>query len=152
MSFDYRKEFAKFKREWEKQEKIMRDEGMSEEAIAEFYNFSYKQFKGDRNYALKICDFTSIDSEEEKSKCKRLNKSMVEQSIEFDELFNGLMQTDNYSLLQGLQTLSKSELQVVILYCEKEMDLKQISIYLGQKYDATQKQFYRAKNKIKNFL
>lgn len=152
MSFDYCKEYAKFKSDWDNQESIMRTGGMSEDSISELYRFSYEQFKADRAYGRKICNFTQIDQDDELLNKKKIKKGMVPLPDEFDAPLNKLMQSDNKKLLEGLNELTPSELQIIVLYCENGMDLKQISSILRQKYDTTQKQFYRAKTKIKNFI
>lgn len=116
MSFNYRKEFAKFKSEWEKQAKTMRDAGMSEETIAQLYDYTYEQFKGDRNYASKICDYASPDSENESLNRRESRKGMAEQPSEFDECFDLLEQIDNPKLLRALKSLSDEHYELFCLY------------------------------------
>ncbi len=148
MGFNYRLEFAKFKSEWEKQEIIIRNEGMSDEDISELYNFSYEQFKGDRNYSMKIDDFTSADSEEEIPSGKKARRGIVKQPVEFDECLDLLEQIENMKLLKALNELPKEHYELFCLHVIQGFS----QVEIAQMTKQSKQNVCNKINRIKKFL
>lgn len=150
MSFDYRKEFAKFKREWAKQEKIMREAGMSEEAIAELYDFSHEQFKSDRNYGIKKQDIILADIKF--SSGRKARQDMAEQPSEFDVCFDALEQIENPILLNALKKLPQKHYELYCLYVIHGFTQVEIAKMTNQSKQNVHNKIRRIEKFIKKFF
>jgi|GEM_PF-2839528 len=126
--------------DWEKQEKMMLDAQMDNEIIYEIFTLSFRQYKRDRSYYIHKFQEEIPD-----------NILTISPEDESDYL-KGLLQTDNQSLLKGLETLSKMELKVILLFSEQAMGVSEISSTLNLNYATTSSHLRRAKKKLKNFL
>ncbi len=65
MAYNHGKENESFRRKWSKEEKILKEAGMSEEAIKELYEFDLKVLKNNRRFMMHTCSFAEFEEDEE---------------------------------------------------------------------------------------
>lgn len=133
MIFNYQKEKAKLETDWQREEKLLRSQNVSEEVIAEIYQFSLEQFRSNRNYYLHKEEFASAES---------LSEEMnLEANLDF------LENVENPALLKALSKLKLSDLELIMLitkgYTEKE---------IAEKYEQTQQNISKKLTRIKKYL
>lgn len=139
MKFDCSKELAKLKSEWIIQEQIMRDEGISEEIIQQLYDFSFAQFKTDRNYYLHKEEYTCITDQ-------------IDQTFDINENFNFLEQVENPELLKGLKQLSSDNYKLFYFYAVKGLSQVEIANLTNQPKQNVCNKISRIKKYLKKFL
>lgn len=137
MIFNYQKEKAKFEADWQREEKLLRSQNVSEKVIKEIYQFSLEQFRSNRNYYLHKEEFSDeLDISEEMN---------LEANLSF------LDNIENPALLKALGTLNYKDLELVIMstkgYTENE-----IAIKCGQTQPNISKKLARIKKYLKKFL
>ena len=101
MKFNYEVEKARFLAEWKKEENILRSQNVSEDIMKQIYDFSWKQFKSDRNYYL------------HKEEVSRETDLSVE--MDLDENLSFLDNVENPMLLKALGTLNYNDLEIIML-------------------------------------
>lgn len=137
MTFNYQKEKAKFEADWQREEKLLRSQNVSEEVIGDLYRFSLEQFRSNRNYYLHKEEFASAET---------LSEEMdLEANLDF------LENVENSALLKALSKHKLSDLELIMLltkgYTEKE-----IALQCGQTQQNISLKIVRIKKYLKKFL
>lgn len=118
MKFNYRQELKKFNEWWAKERQILEEENAAEETIQEIYNYSFSQFKADRNYYL--------------HKEEYIDDGALSGEIDFFKDFDFIEQIENEELVQVLKSLKKSDYEMLIMLCVKGMSQADVAKHLGQ--------------------
>lgn len=140
MAYNHGKAERKWRLWKEKEEKILREYGVSESIIEEIRNYDRSVFNSDRRFYRRLNDVGEYieDTAEQ------------EQSVEVKTVKNLLDEIENEALYQALITMDKHTLQIVLLkmqgYSTKEIaamtDLTEKAIY---------KRIERLREKLKFF-
>ncbi len=139
MKFNYTKELNKLKEQWEKEEKIMLEGGVSTESIEKLKEFDYKQFKANRNFYLNK-DYITLDDD-------IVNNQM---SYEDDvvEMLDLIEQIEDKKIYENMKKLNKKDLQVLTLHIIEQKNVVEIAQEIG----VTQPAITNRINKIKKLL
>lgn len=135
---------AKEEKKWllwkEAEEKKLREQGMSYEAILELRSFDREVFNSDRKYYQRKCDKGVPHSEQ-------LLETACFEVKSVDELLNSV---ENPGLYQILADTDISTLQILVMNLSG-YSVREISLQLGIKDKAIYERIMRLKNKIKKY-
>ncbi len=140
MKFNYIRELNKVKEQWEKEEKIMLESGMSIEDIEKLKEFDFKQFKGNRNFYLNK-DYTTLDDD-------ILNNQM---SYEDDviAMLDLIEQIEDKRIYENMKKLNKKDLQVLSLHIIEQKGVVEIAQEIGVTHSAISERIDKIKKLLK---
>ena len=140
MAYNHAKENERFKKNWAKEEIILKEAGMPEEAIKELYEFDLMTFKSNRRFRLHNCSFAEyeekdIDAYEKSPMMKRFREALsteMEISFSMNRSFGWIDEMDGEWLTYALRSLSEEEKEVLTLLMEEEFSRNEVAKKLGK--------------------
>ncbi|MGF7011626.1 DNA-directed RNA polymerase specialized sigma24 family protein [Lachnospiraceae bacterium PF1-21] len=155
MKFNYAIEKKKFETEQAKKRKEYIAAGMNAQQCNEMYEFDLEIFKKERTFCrhnqyFPTGTFEDNDNDEKSPLLKKFQEQLST-SDNYDELFYGdlLQCIDDISLLNGLQTLSVEQLELLKLWAINGFTHEEIALQLGITRSSVTDRIARIKNKIK---
>ena len=122
-AYNNNSEFLKFQNNWKAEESLMRENGASEDVIAELYNFSLATFNSNRRFYEKLDLTTDTNA---------LKKTPEPPNNDFDYCFDLLNQIENPKLLKGLKSLSPTDLKIYVLHHINGFNRTEIADLIGK--------------------
>jgi len=157
MGFNYRYEKVKFYEEWLPKQKMMREVGMSEEAIQQMFDYDWNWFKDRRRHESRQKPFTedpyTYSEEDYELLQKAIARNMEEQSknyIDNIEAFDVIDKIEDERLLNALKQLKEAELELIMLYAIKGMQVQEIAKLKNRSVSTISEKLTRIKKIIKN--
>jgi len=148
MNFNYNREFMKFTQKWKAEAKLMRENGMSEAAIAELYDVSLAEFNNNRCFYRRLDD---VSLDDVKSLDRLLTKQYGLQGIE-DDCLEVIDQIANPNLLAGLRSLSSDDLSIYVLHFVKGYKQSEIARLRNQTKQSVSKKISKITDTLKGYF
>lgn len=152
MRFNYKRELEKFQANWEKQAAVMREHGMSEEAIKALYAHDYAELKEARNHSLHRDENSCEHLSPEYLHAFARNKSALIGAGDMISSLDVLDQIENPALLEGLKALKKSDLELFLMVYAQGLTETKIAKVKGQSVANICKKLTRIKKLLKIFF
>ena len=139
MSYDYKSEYRKFIRQWNKQKEIMIAAGMDDESIQQLFDFDKDTFNSNRKYGRHLDGFTD------------LSKTEIQVASNFEKGFS-LIEMLGEDASNAFALLSAIEKETVVLRFDYEMTFVEISKQLDASEKTVRQRYDRAMKKLKKYF
>ena len=157
MKFNYGKEKRKFEAMWERLRKEYREAGMSEENIQKMYEYDWDMFKKERVFCMhnQFMPEGVFENGEPKDEGQNPLLHMFRDQMSItddyfaDEKNHWISKINNQDLLNGLEMLSKEQVELLERAIIMEESLEKIADDMGIGYFAVANRLSRIKKKVK---
>ncbi len=139
MFFNYKKELSDIWKRHIEEAEILRNAGISEADIKELLAFEVSQLYRDRCFYGLLERYIDADFD-----------SLV--AVPFSSRFDIMDEIDDPKLYYALSQLTALERRIVLLHVTESFSLREVAAELGFTYDSIKKKYFRAIQKIKNFM
>ena len=140
MAYNHGKENASFAKKWAKEEKILKEAGMQEEAITELFEFDLMTFNSNRRFRIHNCSFAEfeendIDVYEKNPMMKKFKEALtveMEISPSANNPFAWLDELDSEWLTLAVKGLEEEEKYLVTGLIVNQYTLVELAEQMGQ--------------------